>query len=82
MYSSGGGGMDELEGLEIDGAANCFRSQLGSLTNMDERDDDNDSSIDSTDTEWDRLEEENKLLRAENELIQESMDCLRKELDE
>jgi hypothetical protein len=84
MYSSGGGGMDELEGLEIDGAANCFRSQLGSLTNMDERDDDDDdddddSSIDSTDTEWDRLEEENKLLRAENELLQESMDCLRKE---
>lgn len=86
MYSSGGcGGMDELEGLEIDGAANCFRSQLESLTNMDERDDDNDdddSSIDSTDAEWDRLEEENKLLRAENELLQESMDCLRKELDE
>lgn len=84
MYSSGGGGTDELEGLEIDGAANCFRSQLESLTNMDERDDDNDdnSSIDSTDAEWDRLEEENKLLRAENELLQESMDCLRKELDE
>ena len=45
MYSSRGcGGMDELEGLEIDGAANCFRSQLESLTNMDEGDDDNDDA--------------------------------------
>mmetsp|Transcript_4674 Transcript_4674/g.9752 ORF Transcript_4674/g.9752 Transcript_4674/m.9752 type:complete len:771 (+) Transcript_4674:354-2666(+) len=77
MYSSGDG-EDELEGLEIEGE-NCLRSCLGSLTNMNEEDDE---SMASTDSEWDRMEEENKILRTENELLQESLDCLRKELDE
>lgn len=71
---SSGHGDDELEGLEIDGA-NCLRSCLGSLTNMNEEDE-------YSDSEWDRMAEENKLLRAENGLLQESLDCLRKELDE
>ena len=71
---SSGDGDDELEGLEIDGA-NCLRSCLGSLTNMNEEDE-------YSDSEWDRMEEENKLLRAENGLLQESLDCVRKELDE
>jgi len=77
MYSSGDG-EDELEELEIEGE-NCLRSCLGSLTNMNEEDDE---SMASTDSEWDRMEEENKILRTENELLQESLDCLRKELDE
>ena len=71
---SSGDGDDALEGLEIDGA-NCLRSCLGSLTNMNEEDE-------YSDSEWDRMEEENKLLRAENGLLQESLDRLRKELDE
>lgn len=70
----------ELAGLEIDGE-NCLRSCLGSLTNVNEEDEDSMPSA-STDSEWDRLEEENKLLQAENDLLQESLDCLRKELDE
>eukprot|EP00984_Skeletonema_dohrnii_P028639 scaffold18691_cov145-Skeletonema_dohrnii-CCMP3373.AAC.2 len=77
MYSSGDG-EDELERLEIEGE-NCLRSCLGSLTNMNEEDDE---SMASTDSEWDRMEEENKILRTENDLLQESLDCLRKELDE
>jgi len=81
ICSSGGNGdKDEFEGLEIEGAS-CWRSQLGSLTNMDD-DEDDDDSMASIDTEWDRMEEENKLLRAENELLQESLDRVRKELDE
>ena len=78
MYSSGEG-EDDLEGLEIEGASCLLVSQLDSLTNVDENEDDLTAS---TDTEWERMVDENQLLRSENELLQESMTCLRKELKE